>query len=157
MAQCQCCSTTPVDQHGQLNLFRSNRDILEWMLEFRNCQGNSKKPLSSMMWCGRGDVSKMGGAGCREDGGCHHTEQQCLAYYATSPFYQAMLPFLISNKKIFDKIEKLKKMEDKIKKSANKETVSAVKERNDFEAYKDLPFNIVHNSYKELIKACPLR
>ena len=109
------------------------------------------------MWCGRNDVLKMGGKGCREEGGCHFAEKQCLIYYITAPFYQVLLPFLIPNKKISEKLEKLKKMEDKIKKSAKKETPGAVLEREEFEVHKDLPFHVVHSEYKTLIKACPLR
>ena len=157
MARCHCCSGIPLDQHGEVQCFRSNRDILSWMEEFRNMPGNSKKPILSMMWCGRGETMKFGGTGCREEGGCHHSEQQCLLYYATAPFYQVMLPFLIPNKKIHENIVKLKKMEEKVKKSAKKETPKAVLEREEFEFHLDLPFRIVDSNYKALIKACPLR
>ena len=54
-------------------------------------------------------------------------------YYSTAPYYQAMVPFLIPDKKIFYKTIELKEATAKVKKSANKNTAKAIQERDKFE------------------------
>ena len=100
MAGCQCWATAPMMQLTQVDVFPSNREVLEWMVEWRGREGNARKPHAAMFSCTRSDVTKMGGSACREEGGCYSKLEQCLMYYIISSYYQAMVPFPIPDKKI---------------------------------------------------------
>ena len=69
-----------------MDFFPSNREELEWMVEWQGRQGNARKPHSAMFYCTRSDVTKMGGMACREEGGCHSKLEHCLLYFITAPY-----------------------------------------------------------------------
>ena len=154
MASCPCCAKAPRQQ--VVDRFCSCREVVEWMEEWRGKAGNSKKPHSAM-FCSRSDVVGMGGAACRMEGGCHEKTEQCLMFFITAPYYDAMMPFVISDKKIFEKTVKLKETAVKVKKSAKKTTAAAIQERNSFEEHLDTTFKIIKEDYKDYIKKCPIR
>ena len=68
-----------------------------------------------------------------------------------------MVPFLIPDKKIFDKTVDIKDSSAKVKKRANKNTASAILEREEFEEKLDSTFQIMRQDYKTKIKSCPVR
>ena len=90
LAACPCCAVVHLDQVTPVDTFFCERGVLELMVEWREKEGNAKKPHGAMFPCGRSDVTRVGGSACREEGGCSTEEEQCLIYTVTAPFYHAM-------------------------------------------------------------------
>ena len=82
---------------------------------------------------------------------------QCLVYFTTAPYYHAMAPFIISDKRIYEKTLALKETNFKVKKNVNKTSASAIKEREDFQAMLGKIFMVMKEDYKFYIKKCPIR
>lgn len=156
MAACPCCVVAPVDQLTDVATFYSNREVMDMMLEWRARPGNARKPHSDM-FCSRRDTARVGGSACREEGGCSTREEQCLLYRLTAPFYNAMVPFLLTDKKIYEKTAELKEKAAKIRKDSNKHNARVVEAREEFERMLDTTFYIVKETFRHYIKKCPVR
>ena len=156
LASCPCCTKPPELQLTLVDRFCSSSEVLDWMVEWRGRPGNGRKPHAAM-FCGRNDVARIGGSGCREEGGCATKAEQCLLYFITAPYYHAMVPFLISDKKIYDKTVALKEASAKVKKSVSKTSASAIQEREEFNAMVGKTFMVIKQDYKSFIKKCPIR
>ena len=154
---CHCCETRPQPQLTYVGLAPFYRDVVELMAEWRARPGNSKKPHTAMFPCGRGDVTRMGGAACRAPGGCAEKDDPCLVYRITAPFYHAMVPFLVADKNIFEKTVVIKDAVAKVKKSVKKTTAAAIEEREELERKLDSPFNVLRENFTDFIMACPVR
>lgn len=81
----------------QVDRLSSFEEVLYWMVEWRGRLGNGKKPHAAM-FCGR-----MGGTACREEEGCAMKAEQCLLYFITAPYFHAVVPFIISDNRIYEK------------------------------------------------------
>ena len=145
--------TPPQEQLCEVAKFYSSREVVERMVEWRARPGNARKPHTAMFPCGRGDLTRMGGAACRAAGGCSEGPEQCLVYWITAPFYHAMVPFLVGDRKIYEKTVELKETVAKVKKNAKKNTAWAIEEREALERRLDTTFNILREDYINLIKA----
>ena len=98
-----------------------------------------------------------GGRRCREEGGCHEEDNQCALYFVTAPYYHALLPFVISDKKIKEHIEKLTQVNTKAKKNASKQTPAYVEQQARHEAYLDQTFPALSSNIRAELQACPAR
>ena len=67
------------------------------------------------------------------------------------------MPFLVSDKKIKENIEKVTKANDKIKKNVSKQTAIFAQQRQEHEQYLDKTFFILSPNIEELLQACPAR
>jgi len=157
LAACPCCAVVHMDQVTPVDTFFCERGVLELMVEWREKEGNAKKPHGAMFPCGRSDVTRVGGSACREEGGCSTEEEQCLIYTVTAPFYHAMVPFLIPDKKIYDKTVEIKTAAAKIKKDSGKNNARVIEDRQHFERRLDSTFAIFKQDFKANIKKCPVR
>ena len=155
---CPCCSRAPVEQKGNSATFLTNKDVLTLLSSKRSQPGQRSKPLKSFM-CSPFVGNNIGGSTCRDNGGCEAKEEQCLTYKITAPYYNKMLPFLLSSKAITENIKKVKELDDAVKKHKTKTSVDAMKEREDHEVYLNKPFKALMQVERvtQLIKTCPSR
>ena len=98
-----------------------------------------------------------GGTRCREEGGCHETDDQCVLYFVTAPYYHASLPFVITDKKIKEHIETLTQINTKARKNASKRTPAYVQQQALHEVYLDKTFPVLSSNIREQLEACPAR
>ena len=98
-----------------------------------------------------------GGRRCREEGGCHARDGQCVLYYVTAPYYHALLPFVITDKKIKQHIEKLTQINTKAKKNASKQAQAYVEQQALHKVYLDQTFPVLSSNVIEQLEACPAR
>ena len=152
---CVCCSTAPVLQKGNVEVFPSVREVFAWIANFRSLPGKSKKSIKDMM-CGSNSF-RPGGTTCREEGGCHFNDSQCLEYYITAPYFKSCLQFVIDGKYIKDKIDQIKHIKDKVDKHKTKTSEVAMRERTEYEALLEKTFPVLLNNVRDLVQACPNR
>ena len=98
-----------------------------------------------------------GGKRCREEHGCKNSTLQCIVYFVTAPFYRAGLPFLVSDKKIKDNIEKLVKADKKANMNSARMTPAAIKLRDDHEHFLEQTFCVAREDIQLKVEACPAR
>ena len=72
LAACPCCAVVHLDQVTPVDTFFCERGVLELMVEWREKEGNAKKPHGAMFPCGRSDVTRVGGECVQGGGGVQH-------------------------------------------------------------------------------------
>ena len=151
-----CCDTLPQPQVGDPMVFHSMREVLALVKAWR--AGNPRRPLGDAMCCPN-DVANIGGRRCRREGEgiCHGQNNPCLMYIITAPYFLANIPFIINNKKIKQKIEKLLEEDRKIERNRTKNTEAEIKKREAFEDTLNLTFDILKEDVRDSINACPVR
>ena len=150
---CPCCVAVPTQQFGPCNNLKKNSDVLDWLHQYRQHPGNLRKPLQDIM-CGASATS-LGGSRCREEGGCQNRPNQCITYFISAPYYQANIPFLVSNKEIKQNIEKLLCNDRAIKKLGG--SPAAIQKKAKHQQYLEDFFPALSANVKGQLQTCPAR
>ena len=153
---CACCSSVPQEQLGDTTNFFCGRDVLEAVREWR--VAHPRAALSSSM-CFPNDVASTGGMRCRREGGevCQGEANPCLIYTITAAFFEANIPFLVSNKVIKKKVEALVEEDRKVERGRLKNSAAEVARRAAHQATLDKTFSILREDARDLINLCPVR
>ena len=156
LRNCECCSTVPQEQLGDTTNFFCGRDVLAAVREWR--VAHPRAALSSSM-CFPNDVTSMGGMRCRGEGGevCQGEANPCLIYTITAAFFEANIPFLVSNKVIKKKVEALVEEERKVARNRLKNSAAEVARRAAHQADLNKTFSILREDARDLIDLCPVR